>query len=713
MSRASSEAIAPKVEQTKNKKSRLVPPESRRRAAYSCDRCKAKKIKCERVVQDGPSLHDRTHPCSNCNKYNLQCITTVPRRRRVYASFENLGTHYQTVIQLVQGLYPDVDINDVNALTHLGQSLGINMNMENDNDDLKNIEVESKILKPFSPNAIEFHSASSHGSGTPNNHSEKRHPLEPYEEKSQETVVYDATGGTHYVGSSGTSSLFTLLCNLLLKRSLVSTLSFDNNITLFRNGLERKPNYKEIYTSFLENPNFPLIRIVPTRQKAMELVDVFFKKVHPFYFVFDQTDFMVRHDLYWKLLESGESVKQPRKELPDTAIGCIYLVYLLGTKMTDINSHAFDSTNIDEIFQLILTDATLGASISSIQFLYLYATYLHSEKNRESCWNLIGLAIRQATSLGLHRSMGQGHELNIQSQLFWSLFQTEMTLCLNFGRQSIINEAEVDIPYPDLSRTNLTPEFIHYHKANLQMSRFLSKVVKDRRFTQQPLSLLNIERTLSLKAQLNKLHEELQIKPLAKVFNIYDLKLCLTYHNYLASITLPILVYVTTTNFKIREDETIMSIVRFGVQAAVTIAKAMNFAVGKDQFHNGAVATDCLMGYNSALFLSLFFIYLCNTSNDLWEIEIEYEGEGEVEVESVDKTRALEYISQIAGFMERSKLDPTTMRIAEVIEGLRNDLNVVALQEDVKFESLNFEGQDQLVYDSLVFNNDIYLDSWF
>jgi hypothetical protein len=669
------------------KRPRVVDPEKRQRAAFSCDRCKTRKTKCVRIVPEGEhQLEDKTHPCTLCTKAGEQCVTSVPRRRRVYGSFENLGIHYQTVVSLVQGLYPDFDINDVGQLIKLGTELGINMATSENA-----MEMESKILKPFTPKR----------SDTVSTNSSVQLPLMSDSSPVRDTVVYDSKGGSHYVGSSGTPLLFTLLCNLLLKRSLIPNLSFDNKITLFQNNV-RKPNYKNICVSLLNDPRFPIFPLVPSRQIADHFVALFFQKVHPFYFIFEQDQFIRMHNTFWEQLLNGDD---RRKELPNTIVGCIYLVWLIASRLTD--SLPFDSSKIDELLQLFLTDASLGASTSSIQFLYLYATYLHSEKNRDASWNLIGLAIRQAMSLGFHRKMDHSKQLLNSSQLFWSLYQIELSMCANFGRQCNINEDEIDIDYPDLSHMSLTAEFKEYYSSTLKLSRFLNRIIKERKITysQQPLSLINIERTLAMKNQLQKMHQELNIKPTSQISSIYDFKLTLLYSHYMAALTLPFLIHITTTNYNIREDETLLSIVQVGLKSAITISKVMNLT---QDFHNGAISNDCMIGYNSALSLSLFWIYLCNSSNDTWDLSFELENEWI----RLDKSSTLEYITMISQFMQNYKLDPTSKRIAEVIKGLTKDLRLAESQPDLGFDILNFETTDQLVYDSLFLNNDIYLDPW-
>jgi hypothetical protein len=77
--------------------------------------------------------------------------------------------------------------------------------------------------------------------------------------------------------------------------------------------------------------------------------------------------------------------------------------------------------------------------------------------------------------------------------------------------------------------------------------------------------------------------------------------------------------------------------------------------------------------------------------------------------ERTDKTMTLDHISNIIDYLHNCKLDSTMKRILEVSEGIKNDLKLVEIQDDLKFDTLNF-GNDQVMYDSMFMSNEIYLD---
>lgn len=100
---------------------RLVPPDKRKKASFLCDRCKTRKIACQRN-QDG-----RAVTCAGCTKAGVKCTTTIQRKKRKRSPVENIGLHYRCLVALVALLHPDVDVNNIDAVITLGERLGVKM----------------------------------------------------------------------------------------------------------------------------------------------------------------------------------------------------------------------------------------------------------------------------------------------------------------------------------------------------------------------------------------------------------------------------------------------------------------------------------------------------------------------------------------------------------------------------------------------------------
>ncbi|KAF7514641.1 hypothetical protein G7054_g15135 [Neopestalotiopsis clavispora] len=111
---------------------RRVPTSQRKRTKLSCDACKVKRCKCLRTgpifssayTQDDNSLA----PCENCVEAGIECMSTLPRKQRIYGSVEQLGCRYQALDALVFGLCPDLPADATpEELVEYGRRRGVTM----------------------------------------------------------------------------------------------------------------------------------------------------------------------------------------------------------------------------------------------------------------------------------------------------------------------------------------------------------------------------------------------------------------------------------------------------------------------------------------------------------------------------------------------------------------------------------------------------------
>lgn len=97
--------------------SRRVPPDKRKRTETSCDKCKLRKQKCDRI-------QGQTQ-CRYCELHGIACSITQPRKKRVYGSVKALGSRIVLLEALVKGLLPEADLSSNDEMHQLSKSLGI------------------------------------------------------------------------------------------------------------------------------------------------------------------------------------------------------------------------------------------------------------------------------------------------------------------------------------------------------------------------------------------------------------------------------------------------------------------------------------------------------------------------------------------------------------------------------------------------------------
>ncbi|GMF56621.1 unnamed protein product [[Candida] boidinii] len=309
----------------------------------------------------------------------------------------------------------------------------------------------------------------------------------------RERLLIDRGGHTHYIGSHGTASLLNGLCDIIIKRSYnqkkppTSTQDL-RDISVQTISSENEPVYQyptHLYNLDLININkFPLINLLK-RDEADSYTNVFFEKVHPYYFIFNQETFREKYELFWK--EISESKKSSESghdnnnnnnanharhdstadgltplKLSPAEICSIYMVWILGRRFQQFsNPHELPrnselnnelTARYIDIIKLSLSDIVLTPTIDGIRLIFLLSVYLSSIKVRESGWILMELACRQSMSLGLHRSLIINKFGSEKSQemkrMIWSLIKAESTLCSSLGRPSALPLDEIDAELP-------------------------------------------------------------------------------------------------------------------------------------------------------------------------------------------------------------------------------------------------------------------------
>lgn len=105
-----------------------------------------------------------------------------------------------------------------------------------------------------------------------------------------------------------------------------------------------------------------------------------------------------------------------------------------------------------EISRRLLSDVVTSSSMTSVQVCVLQGVFLPSAKSRDAGYNLLGLALRMAVNMGMHRSFGteslHPHVRELRNRLWWSVYVAERIFSVEMGRPLAINDTEIDAPLP-------------------------------------------------------------------------------------------------------------------------------------------------------------------------------------------------------------------------------------------------------------------------
>jgi hypothetical protein len=133
---------------------------------------------------------------------------------------------------------------------------------------------------------------------------------------------------------------------------------------------------------------------------------------------------------------------------------------LLGPRIDKYKAYSLQCRTQMEIAMSQL-DLFLPASYENILALVLSASYAVELCKPSLCWIMTSTAASLCQSLGYHRisSMKDDNdeERSAKIHVFWFIYTMDKTLSLRLGRASVIQDWDMSLPYPDLSKEAAGP----------------------------------------------------------------------------------------------------------------------------------------------------------------------------------------------------------------------------------------------------------------
>ncbi|KAL2004460.1 hypothetical protein VTN00DRAFT_3489 [Thermoascus crustaceus] len=188
---------------------------------------------------------------------------------------------------------------------------------------------------------------------------------------------------------------------------------------------------------------------LPERHVADSLVDAYFSRVHPLYPFVHEGCFRVEYERMWTHV--SQSPSRP------SWYALLNLVFAFGCEFCDA---VREEDVLAAAFPFVARARTLifpyifkGGNLELVQALLLMCHYLQGTLELNECWNLVGLMIRTAVSIGLHANPETGAltavEKEVRKRVWWGCFIIDRTLSMKFGRPPSIRAtdgSDVQIP---------------------------------------------------------------------------------------------------------------------------------------------------------------------------------------------------------------------------------------------------------------------------
>lgn len=386
--------------------SRRVPLDKRKRTETSCDKCKSRKQKCRKEPGQ--------ESCRYCIVHNIECLTTQPRKKRLYGSVEGLGNRLALLESLVKGLLPEADVSNMDEMRQLGHSLGIPL-----------------------PDSAERDPNGEQRSGSDKEGDEST------------SLLPDQQGQVQYIGPASSFSFHVKL------RTLVGRGAIREFVLFGRNAADQGPIDGDSDPHTLSTPsatsnidyNSPADRRTSTgtnEAPSLEsLIGAFFDHINP--------DFPVLHEASFREAYEGWLANPSQA---DPAWLCSFLcVLLLARRVARITFPEDQERMWWRRVQALLPVVIFTSSVMAVQAMMLAAMHLHNTNHRDACWNLTGTAVRIAFAIGLHQDKVSTLQTplarELRKRLWWTLYAFEQIQVSSYDRPSAIDHSGSKISCPN------------------------------------------------------------------------------------------------------------------------------------------------------------------------------------------------------------------------------------------------------------------------
>ncbi|OOF92388.1 hypothetical protein ASPCADRAFT_210256 [Aspergillus carbonarius ITEM 5010] len=189
----------------------------------------------------------------------------------------------------------------------------------------------------------------------------------------------------------------------------------------------------------------------PNDEMGTQILHAYLTRIHVRYPFLDRTELWRLHEARWRLAQKKreELTKEER-----FGIFQLYLAYAIGATTiqisetyTYISPERFYVTGLQQIPNMCEM-----RSVENIVAMALLIVYHLRSASSQGMWYMVGLAMRTAIDLGLHR---KANEINMdpftaqmRRRLFWTVYYLERVVSMSLGRPFSIADRHIDLPLP-------------------------------------------------------------------------------------------------------------------------------------------------------------------------------------------------------------------------------------------------------------------------
>ncbi|KAJ5446023.1 hypothetical protein N7491_002105 [Penicillium cf. griseofulvum] len=248
----------------------------------------------------------------------------------------------------------------------------------------------------------------------------------------------------------------------------------------------------------------------PTDEMGARILETYFTRLHSRYPFLNQRQVWQTHADRWRLAKTKREDLTPSDRF---AIFKLNMVYAIGATMLRL-SEKYAYTTPEHVPTMCE-----ARSIDNIEAMVLLVVYHLRTASSHGMWYMIGLAMRTAIDLGLHRKANESNmdpfTTQMRRRLFWTVYYLERVVSMSLGRPFSISDRHIDLDLPlevdddiedptlltaplDLNKTTTLTFAIYLFKLRRIDSRIQHKIYR----ADRPLS--------SLRPKMDPLYLELE-----------------------------------------------------------------------------------------------------------------------------------------------------------------------------------------------------------
>ncbi|KAI2792732.1 hypothetical protein POX_b02774 [Penicillium oxalicum] len=412
------------------------PLQKRRRVGRACDECRRKKIKC-----------DGKQPCTHCTVYSYECSYDQPSNRRRNPApqyVEALEARMQKAEALLRTVFPDVNLDD--------PSLDVNA------PEFR-LPIHQKGKRPTQATPTTVGNAPY----------AQDHRADSAPEAGDDSLLETMVGNTGCLDrdDQGHWDYHGQTSGMIFVRRLRKQL-----------GAIEAPVPRKV-TAMLESPRsvsvsdspqdaaLPPTHDLPPKPIAIRLCRN----------ALDDACALMRFVIEPKFYESLDRIYDTPPEQfgneENSFLPLLYIVMAVGCLFSDDGAGTLDLAGyegaIGQGFQFFkagrqLLDITDCRDLTALQAVCFMILFLQSSAKLSTCYSYIGIALRSALRLGLHRTVAADFnpvERELRKRIFWVIRKMDVYVSTMLGLPLMLSDDDIDQEYPlDVDGEFITAEGI-------------------------------------------------------------------------------------------------------------------------------------------------------------------------------------------------------------------------------------------------------------